>query len=95
VCSLVKDALLVEAPLNEIDEVVLQTLAIMQEAGEIVLEGCPFRSDADIIRFPERYGEPRQGDAGESNANLTEIRTGGGWGGSCTTLNNLKPLRCC
>lgn len=58
-CAPVHDALLIEAPIDSIDEAVLSTQAAMAEASEIVLDGFRLRSDAKVVRYPERYMDPR------------------------------------
>jgi hypothetical protein len=55
----VHDALLVEGPADAIEGVVTETQRAMREASEAVLGGFPLRSDAAIIRWPERYMDPR------------------------------------
>jgi hypothetical protein len=59
VCAPVHDALLVEGPADEIESVVEATQAAMVEASELVLSGFALRSDAKIVRWPERYVDPR------------------------------------
>ena len=59
VCAPVHDALLVEAPLVELDEVVRRTQAVMEEASAIVLGGFKLRSDAKLVRHPDRYQDER------------------------------------
>jgi len=59
VAAPVHDALLVVAPEERIDEVVAQTQKVMVQAGEIVLDGFQLRSEAQIVRHPERYTDPR------------------------------------
>lgn len=59
VCCPVHDALLIEAPLDSIDAVVMQTRGAMREASELVLPGFPLRTDAKIVRYPERYVDER------------------------------------
>jgi len=59
VCAPVHDAILVEAPLEELDDCVAKTRELMAEASEIILDGFRLRSDADIIRYPERYMDER------------------------------------
>jgi DNA polymerase I len=61
VCAPIHDALLVEGPADEMDGVVIATQAAMQGASEIVLGGFALRSDAKIVRHPERYMDPRGG----------------------------------
>lgn len=59
VCGVVHDALLVEAPLEAIETVVAETQTAMREASEAVLPGFPLRTEAQIVRYPERYSDPR------------------------------------
>jgi hypothetical protein len=59
VCAPVHDALLVEAGVEAIDSVVAQTQAAMETASELVLPGFPLRTEAKIVRYPERYQDPR------------------------------------
>lgn len=55
----VHDALLVEGPLDEIEDVVRATQDAMREASAIVLGGFALRTDASIVRYPDRYSDPR------------------------------------
>jgi hypothetical protein len=59
VCAPVHDALLVEAPLDQLDAVVQMTQDLMKEASRIVLDGFELGSDAKVIRYPERYMDKR------------------------------------
>jgi hypothetical protein len=59
VCCPVHDALLIEAPACEIERAVEAAQAIMQKASEIVLDGFPLRTEAKIVRHPERYSDDR------------------------------------
>ena len=59
VCAPVHDAILIEAPLDELDETVEQTQEAMARASEIVLDGSRLRSDALLIRYPNRYEDER------------------------------------
>ncbi len=59
VCAPVHDALLVEADAGEIEEVVEATQKCMLEAGRIVLDGFELRTDAEIVRWPDRYMDKR------------------------------------
>jgi hypothetical protein len=59
VCMPVHDALLIEAPEAEIETAVAETSALMEQASRIVLHGEPVRTDAKIVRYPDRYTEPR------------------------------------
>ena len=59
VCAPVHDALLIEAPLDELDKAVATTQALMAEASRIVLDGFELGSDAKVIRYPDRYMDER------------------------------------
>jgi|RhiMetdeSRZDD1v2_1073273.scaffolds.fasta_scaffold387481_1 hypothetical protein len=59
VCAPVHDALLVEASIEDIEDVVVQTQGVMEEASALVLPGFPLRTEAKIVRYPERYQDPR------------------------------------
>jgi hypothetical protein len=59
VCAPVHDALLVEGPADGIADVVDATMGAMREASELVLPGFPLRSEAKVVRYPERYSDPR------------------------------------
>lgn len=55
----VHDALLIESPLESLDQDIATAQSLMQQAGEIVLDGFKVRSDAEIVRYPERYRDAR------------------------------------
>ncbi len=59
VCAPVHDAILIEAPLEELDETIANAQELMSEASEIVLDGFRLRSDAKVVRYPERYMDER------------------------------------
>jgi hypothetical protein len=59
VCAPIHDALLIEAPADSIGQVVAAAQAAMLEASEIVLAGFPLRTSAKVVRYPERYMDPR------------------------------------
>jgi hypothetical protein len=59
VCAPVHDALLIEAALADIDAEVVRTQEAMREASEVVLSGFPLRTDAKIVRHPDRYVDER------------------------------------
>lgn len=55
----VHDAILIQAPLERLEAVVADTQAIMREASVKVLDGFPLRSDAALVRYPDRYQDER------------------------------------
>ncbi len=59
VCAPVHDAVLIEAPLADLDTVVAQAKDLMREASRIVLNGFELSSDAKIVRYPDRYMDER------------------------------------
>jgi DNA polymerase I len=59
ICAPIHDALLVCAPIDRIEEEVGRTRAAMAEASRIVLNGFELRTDADIVRYPDRYCDVR------------------------------------
>jgi DNA polymerase-1 len=75
VCAPVHDALLIEAPLENLDDQVKLTQELMAEASRIVLGGFSLKSDADIYRFPERYMDKRGEKMWEKVWGLVDSRT--------------------
>ena len=59
VCAPVHDALLIEAAIEAIEEHVNTTCQEMAKASRAVLNGITVRTDAKIIRYPDRYHEAR------------------------------------
>lgn len=59
VCAPVHDALLIEAPLDELDQAVAKTQALMAEASHLVLDGFELGSDVKLVRYPDRYMDER------------------------------------
>lgn len=59
ICAPVHDALLIEAPLEDIDQAVAIAQQAMSDASAAVLDGFRLSSDAKIIRYPERYTDER------------------------------------
>lgn len=54
-CAPVHDAVMVEGPVDQIEEVVDQTRAAMAEASRVVLGGFEIGADVKIVRWPDRY----------------------------------------
>jgi DNA polymerase-1 len=61
VCAPVHDAILIEGPSESIDELVQQTQSIMGEASRIVLDGFELATDAELVRYPDRYMDEKRG----------------------------------
>jgi DNA polymerase-1 len=59
ICAPVHDAILIEAALDELDDTIERTKALMAQASSIVLNGFVLSSDAEIVRYPDRYSDER------------------------------------
>ena len=59
VCAPVHDAVLITAPLDRLDADVARMQDAMREASRIVLGGFALGVDATIVRWPDRYEDPR------------------------------------
>lgn len=59
ICAPVHDAVLIEAPLDELAAEVAVMQAAMEEASAIVLAGFQLRSDVKTICYPDRYMDDR------------------------------------
>ena len=55
----VHDALMIEASFDELEMAVATAQKCMRKASEVVLAGFPLRSDATVVRYPDRYQDPR------------------------------------
>lgn len=59
VCAPVHDAVLIEDSEDRIEETVQRARDIMRKASEEVLNGFEIRTEAKIVRYPDRYSDPR------------------------------------
>lgn len=59
VCAPVHDAVLICAPLDRLDADVARMQGAMREASRVVLDGFELGTDAEIVRYPNRYADPR------------------------------------
>jgi hypothetical protein len=59
VCAPIHDALLIEASIDEIDGVVQKAQNLMEQASRIVLSGFAIRTEAKVVRHPDRYMDER------------------------------------
>ncbi|MGB3291101.1 MAG: DNA polymerase [Burkholderiaceae bacterium] len=55
----IHDAVLIEAPLEELEEATAAMQTCMRQASSVVLNGFELRSDATTIAFPHRYVDER------------------------------------
>jgi len=61
VCAPIHDAVLIEADIEEIDAVVERAREIMGRASRAILNGFEVRTEANIIRYPDRFEDGRGG----------------------------------
>jgi DNA polymerase family A len=59
VCAPVHDALLIAAPIGDIEAAVAVTREAMAEASRVVLDGLEVRTDAKVTRHPEHFADAR------------------------------------
>jgi DNA polymerase family A len=59
ICALIHDAVLICAPLEQIDADVERMQACMAKASRIVLDGFELRTEVNAVRYPDRYQDPR------------------------------------
>jgi len=59
VCAPVHDAMLICAPLDRLDADIDAMRAAMAEASRVVLDGFELDTDAEIVRWPNRYADAR------------------------------------
>ena len=58
-CFPLHDALLIEAPLEELDAAISTTERLMAEASRVVLEDFALRTTRKVVRYPDRLGDAR------------------------------------
>ena len=59
VCAPVHDAVLICAPVERLEADVARMRTCMAEASRTILDGFELRTDATLIRYPDRYSDPR------------------------------------
>ena len=59
VCWPIHDAVLIQARLDVLEEHIAAMQDCMRQAGEIVLGGFQLRTEAEIVRYPDRYQDKR------------------------------------
>jgi hypothetical protein len=59
VCAPVHDAVLIEAPVDQLEVNVAATQRAMAAASSVVLDGFSLRSDAKLVVYPDRYQDER------------------------------------
>jgi DNA polymerase-1 len=61
ICAPVHDAVLIEAPLGQLEQQAKLAQELMEGASEQVLGGFRLKTDADFIRYPDRYCDEERG----------------------------------
>jgi DNA polymerase-1 len=70
-CAPIHDALLIEAPIEQIDTEIVRLRECMAEASEAVLgDGKVCRVDAEIVRYPDRFKDEHGQDMWDKIMNL-------------------------
>ena len=59
VCAPVHDAFLIAAPLDRLEDDIAAMRDMMTKAGRAVTGGLDIRTDAEIVRWPDRYTDER------------------------------------
>jgi hypothetical protein len=59
VCAPIHDAILIEAPLEDLDHAILEAQRAMSDASALVLDGFRLRSEAKVFRYPNHYEDER------------------------------------
>lgn len=59
VCCPIHDAFLIEADADDLELETQRMQDAMREASEIVLPGFPLRTDAKLVRYPDRFIDDR------------------------------------
>jgi DNA polymerase I len=59
VCAPVHDAIMICAPMDRLDDDIAATQRAMAEASTAVLPGFPLETDVKVVRWPDRYMDPR------------------------------------
>jgi DNA polymerase I-like protein with 3'-5' exonuclease and polymerase domains len=67
--ALIHDAVLIEGPAGEIDDIVEHANVTMVRASERVL-GMPIRVDSQVFRYPDRFHDKREGNMYEEAMHL-------------------------
>jgi DNA polymerase I len=70
VCAPVHDAVLICAPLNRLEADIAAMRAAMAEASRLVLAGFELGTDVKVVRWPDRYADPRGNEMWNRVCNL-------------------------
>jgi hypothetical protein len=70
VCAPIHDAVLICAPLDRLDADIAAMRAVMAEVSGLVLAGFKLATDVKIVRWPDRYSDPRGTEMWDRVCNL-------------------------
>jgi DNA polymerase I len=73
VCAPVHDAVLICAPLNRLEADIAAMRAAMAEASRLVLAGFELGTDVKVVRWPDRYADPRGIEMWSRVSNLVDV----------------------
>jgi DNA polymerase-1 len=59
ICCPIHDAILIEAPLDRLDDDIVRMGGYMEQASEVVLNGFKLRTEFTAVRYPDRYMDER------------------------------------
>ena len=95
VCAPIHDAILIEAPIEDLDSAIEQSQEAMAQASEVVLNGFTLRTDVKVIRYPDRYDDPRGREMWETVWEIvTRLQQRGAvtpYNSPAVTLDNRNP----
>ena len=74
ICATIHDALLIEAPLDQLEAQTAVMQSCMAEASRLILDGFILESVAEYTRYPETFGN-RQGPMWELVSGVIGGRT--------------------
>ena len=77
VCAPIHDALLLEAPLERLDEDIFLLRGLMVKASEMVMQSLACRVDAEIVRYPDRYRDEGGGEMWDRVMKILPAHTAG------------------
>lgn len=72
-CAMIHDAVLIEAPIEQIDEVVEETRRQMAAASRAVLGGFEIGTDVEIVRYPDRFSDAKGKELWETVSSLAGL----------------------
>ena len=61
VCAPIHDAVLIEGPIDQAEEIVSKAQQCMREASKIILNGFELESDVNLVAHPQRYMDEERG----------------------------------